>query len=107
MKKPWIIAVATVFLMLLLLPCNHAEKPCHASVLDPVCTAAHTECRDCSTSSCSWKPEVRPENSSPDFEAPVRQILCVRIIDIDQPAPPDVTLSFKDVLPILTFQLLI
>jgi hypothetical protein len=108
MKKPWIIAVATVFLMLLLLPCNHVATHSPDSDSYPVCTATHTECHDCSVaSSCSWKPEVRPENSNPDFETPVRQILCVRIIDIDQPVPPDAGLSFKDVLPILTFQLLI
>jgi hypothetical protein len=108
MKKPWIIAVAAVFLMLLLLPCNHVAMHSSDSGSDPVCKAEHMECHDCSVASaCSWKPEVRPENSSPDFETPVRQILCVRIIDIDQPVPRDVALSFKDVLPILTFQLLI
>lgn len=107
MKKKRIAAVASALLILLLLPCVHASAHHHDDALDSVCAAAHTECRDCSAAPCPQKPEIRPADSSPAVELPVRQTVYVHRIESCIPAPSPVALSFCDVFPLLTVQLLI
>jgi hypothetical protein len=107
-KKQWITAMASALLVLLLLPCVHAAAHHHDDAVDSVCAAAHTECRDCSAAPCSQKPEVRrPADNSLAIESPVRRVLCVRIFDTYKPLVSSSTLSFSDILPLLTVQLLI
>jgi hypothetical protein len=106
-KKRWTTAVASALLVLLLLPCIHAAEHQHNDALDSVCAMAHAECRNCASAPGSIRPEIRPADNSPAIESPVRYVFYIRTLDSVKPWVPSRVLSFSDVLPLLTVQLLI